>query len=298
MGRLGNPSRHAAPIINHPSYLINRRGFTLIELLVVIAVITLLMAVLLPAVGRARRQARAVVCQTRLRQWGMTLAAYAQDNDGRFPRGVYAGEWLLRGTLLSVSSTDPNAPQDSLHHFRVKDIACCPIASRSQPPDKIKFSVSNSLPVGFEHPPIVANGIPGSEFNAWVMVRPSPPLVGSYGVNEWLFRGGFAPLNVSVDIFSLKGAGNIPVVLDSVAPSGLFMGGPPGIEFTAGNYFCINRHDGCVNGLFLDWSVRRIGLKELWTLKWNKDFDTNGRWTKAGGVTPSQWPKWMRRFKD
>ena len=64
-----------------------------------------------------------------------------------------------------------------------------------------------------------------------------------------------------------------------------------------GNY-CVNRHSGHVNGLFLDWSVRKVGLKELWTLKWYAEFNTAGEWTKAGGVKPEDWPKWMRRFKD
>jgi len=62
--------------------------------------------------------------------------------------------------------------------------------------------------------------------------------------------------------------------------------------------FYINRHNGSVNGLFLDWSVRKIGLKELWTLKWNKEFNTAGRWTRAGSVQPERWPEWMRNFKD
>ena len=47
-----------------------RKGFTLIELLVVISVIVLLMALLLPALQRARNQARAVVCRAHLKQWG------------------------------------------------------------------------------------------------------------------------------------------------------------------------------------------------------------------------------------
>jgi prepilin-type processing-associated H-X9-DG protein len=63
-------------------------------------------------------------------------------------------------------------------------------------------------------------------------------------------------------------------------------------------YFCQNRHDGYVNSLFLDWSVRKIGLKQLWTLKWHRDFDTCGQWTTAGGVQPEDWPKWMRGFRD
>jgi prepilin-type processing-associated H-X9-DG protein len=62
--------------------------------------------------------------------------------------------------------------------------------------------------------------------------------------------------------------------------------------------FCINRHGQYVNGLFLDWSVRRIGLKELWTLKWNMQFDTANAWTKAGGAQPEDWPAWMRGFED
>jgi len=58
------------------------------------------------------------------------------------------------------------------------------------------------------------------------------------------------------------------------------------------------RDDGGINFVFLDWSVRKVGLKELWTLKWDREFDTAGPWTKAGGVRPGDWPEWMRRFKD
>jgi prepilin-type processing-associated H-X9-DG protein len=64
------------------------------------------------------------------------------------------------------------------------------------------------------------------------------------------------------------------------------------------NTFCINRHEGHVNALFFDWSVRKVGLKELWTLKWHRQFNTAGPWTKAGGVQPEDWPEWMRGFKD
>jgi len=39
-------------------------------------------------------------------------------------------------------------------------------------------------------------------------------------------------------------------------------------------------------------------LKELWKLKWRRNFDANGRWTSAGGCGPDDWPEWMRRFKD
>ncbi len=62
--------------------------------------------------------------------------------------------------------------------------------------------------------------------------------------------------------------------------------------------YCLNRHNGHVNGLFLDWSVHRVGLKELWMLKWHENFNTANEWTKAGGVQPEDWPEWMRKFKD
>ena len=55
---------------------------------------------------------------------------------------------------------------------------------------------------------------------------------------------------------------------------------------------------GGVNGLFLDWSVRKVGLKEPWTLKWYPEYDTAGPWTKAGGVKREDWPEWLRKFKD
>jgi hypothetical protein len=61
---------------------------------------------------------------------------------------------------------------------------------------------------------------------------------------------------------------------------------------------CVNRHHGFVTGVFMDWSSRRIGLKELWTLKWQPQFDTTGPWTRAGLVRPEEWPEWMRSFKD
>jgi hypothetical protein len=50
--------------------------------------------------------------------------------------------------------------------------------------------------------------------------------------------------------------------------------------------------------LFMDWSTRKVGLKELWTLKWYTLCNTAGPWTKGGMVRPDDWPEWMRSFKD
>jgi prepilin-type N-terminal cleavage/methylation domain-containing protein len=66
-------------------YIKNKTGFTLIELLVVISIIALLMAIMLPALGRARDLARASVCASNQKQIIYALLTYASDNDDRMP---------------------------------------------------------------------------------------------------------------------------------------------------------------------------------------------------------------------
>ena len=285
-----------------------RKAFTLIELLVVISVITLLMAILVPALQRVRKQARAAVCQTKLKQWGATLALYTQDSQGRLPTDVFGhcGIWLLRGVFLS--GDDPNADASTLHHFGTKDIAFCPMAVKT---GRGMFGGGGGTWNGLRSPSV--RGSPGSTFLAWEITSPAPPFRGSYGCNSWVFcglsrktprrRGRWGGGLIELDLFSLRGRSQFPVILDSafVWSKPHASENPPRRErgniFTMGG-FCINRHNEHVNSLFLDWSVRKVGLKELWTLKWHRDWDTAGRWTKAGGALPEDWPYWMRGFKD
>ena len=63
------------------------RGFTLVELLVVIAIIALLMGLLLPALARARSQAKRIVCLSGLRQLVLGWVSYAENNDGKLVNG-------------------------------------------------------------------------------------------------------------------------------------------------------------------------------------------------------------------
>ncbi|UCF16270.1 MAG: type II secretion system protein [Phycisphaerales bacterium] len=62
-----------------------RKAFTLVELLVVVAIIALLMGILLPAVGRARFEAKVLAVNAELREIGMALEAYSFDNESKYP---------------------------------------------------------------------------------------------------------------------------------------------------------------------------------------------------------------------
>jgi prepilin-type processing-associated H-X9-DG protein len=138
----------------------------------------------------------------------------------------------------------------------------------------------------------------------------------SYGLNGYVYNAKesdeiYLPIERFWGELNIKGAGNIPLFLDCHRAVGYpsTISEPPEIEGMEGvvglvylvidwRRFCLNRHSGAVNCLFMDSSVRKVGLKELWTLKWHREFNTANRWTKAGGVTAEDWPEWMRRFRD
>ena len=75
-------------------------GFTLIELLVVISIISLLVALLLPVLGKARASGQMALCLSNVRQGVGTFAMYASDNNGYFPAMGAAGHPLATDTLL------------------------------------------------------------------------------------------------------------------------------------------------------------------------------------------------------
>lgn len=264
------------------------RAFTLIELLVVIAVIALLMAILMPALSRAKKQAKNIACRALLKQWGPIWYMYCNDNDGYFSNGNITNINWTRGEWVVVLRS----------HYETKgDIMRCPMATKP-------------LPDGS------ANGGP---FNTYRMGSGGPGDLqeqASYGQNNWLFNPPAGvnkiqgrPSEWHWRSMNVRNAAQIPVFADT-----MWRGGGPYVSGERGDppqyngqwlgasremmHFCIDRHEGFNNHLFLDWSVRAVGIKELWTLKWHKEFDTRGPWTQAGGVTPDRWPEWMRHFRE
>lgn len=269
-----------------------RTAFTLIELLVVIAIIALLLAILMPALQRVKQQARSSACKANMHSWAQIWSMYCQDNDGYFCEeqadlGWTRGDWIV--------ALRP--------YYRTKmGILLCPSATKRLPGMNSWGSFDRTYIMG-------GGGMENRREEA------------SYGANCWIYaaRSGQTeiqsrPVEWNWKTADVKGTNNIPVFADTMWRGGgpLYQNGsaqsnriaPPQYDGQWVNasgemmHFCINRHNGSTNHLFMDWSIRKVGLKELWTLKWHREFDTHGPWTRAGGVQPNDWPEWMRPFKD
>jgi prepilin-type N-terminal cleavage/methylation domain-containing protein len=103
-----------------------RAGFTLLELLVVIAIIALLMAVLTPALDRAKSQAKEATCLSNLHQWYLVFVMYADDWNNSFMEGNVGGDedqpvqWYnvtrpyYKDPELMLCPADPSRPEADL----------------------------------------------------------------------------------------------------------------------------------------------------------------------------------------
>jgi len=272
-----------------------KNAFTLIELLVVIAIIAVLMAILIPSLRRVKEQASMINCMGNLKQWNLIAAMHTESNDGKFwtPINSDCYWWLLD---LEEKHRD----------WKRNKTWLCPSA---------KKPITDEYGVSVES---------GTFYNAWGIYTENDQagvgkngVCGSYGINGYVlvpaegdgrFGPGYTVSEVGWKTTGVKGAANVPWFIEALrfdlwpdsdqAPANdPFDAWTKGAENNMARCV-VNRHQGLQNVAFMDWSVRKIGVKEVWTLKWHKKYDTAGPWTTAGGVQASDWPEWIRSFKD
>jgi len=249
------------------------KGFTLIELLVVISIIALLMAILMPALAKVRNQAKTVICQSNTKQFGLAFEMYTSTNNGFFGAGFATG---AAGTPNTGGHRWPVTLES---YYENRKLLLCPMAKK---PSGLIF---------------------GRKFEAWdyraesgnwsYTAEDPEGYLGSYGLNEWVsnaderLSGIFGEGNFWRTT-AVANANNIPVLMDGLHPGHypatwqtppVYDGhlGQHGIKF-----FCIDRHNGHIDVLMLDSSVKKAGLKQLWTFAWRRGEDTANPYTIAG----------------
>jgi len=266
--------------------MIKKKAFTLIELLVVISIIALLLSILVPALGVAKKQAQNVVCKSNLHQWGMAWKIYTEENNGKFPNLKNRVEETNSGAMRSYWSEclGPYLGEGS----RGEGIYFCPSATRGQ-----DHRASDEF----------------TSFNLAKMdAEDGLSKRASYGINCWVYDGfnnsallqnawirddaTSNPSQVPM-LMDSKWRGGVPLETDLPLQSGDLIVDQKGVVVSTGEsvgqmgYFQMKRHKHGINAVFLDTSIRAIEPKELWTLKWHKSFDTRS------ADRSMTWPDWM-----
>jgi prepilin-type N-terminal cleavage/methylation domain-containing protein/prepilin-type processing-associated H-X9-DG protein len=151
-------------------------GFTLMELLVVVAVISLIIAILLPVVRKARQISKRAVCSSNLRQLATAWHIYLNDNDGKFYQGgnahiVYGG-W--KGTYgLTLPSLPPAPPPDPNTNRPLNKYLGLDVLPQTESEAKIFYCPADDMGTG---EPVY--GLLGTSYHTNIL------LIGDYAVAE------------------------------------------------------------------------------------------------------------------
>ncbi len=269
-----------------------RRAFTLVELLVVISIIALLIALLLPALARAKTLAVSAMCESNLRQLGIAYSEYTQSEA---PRGFVlnfwnqGGSWVpALGQIFANTQTDNYFPLPTAY----QKLIICPATSI---PGQGSGAEGTNLGFG-----VIGTATGPYQADWWTAQNSSTPTGWcSYGFNSWMYD-----IQDSTPIYQADaiGAGGIPSAFQpyfwssSQTPAGsqtpLFAdsiwqdswpkptdpvpsnlnGGVINDPVNGTNSYCINRHDMAVNVVFADGHAEHVALGNLWTLHWSPYF--------------------------